>query len=74
MAPAPKEVGKYHQNFFEWVLIQIQQARVRVEDSSSWLGAVNKKGQGQKGYGGMFKKHGTNFGMSNQRSVATQTG
>lgn len=73
MAPTPKETGKYHQNFFEWVLIMVRQARVRVEDSSSWVGAINKK-KGQKGYWGMFKKHGTTFGMSNERSVATQTG
>lgn len=69
----PVEVGKYHTKFFEWVLITIRQARMKVEDSGSWLSTMNSK-KGKKNYWSMFKKHGTSFGMSNERSVATQTG
>ncbi len=65
--------GKYHVSFFEWVLLIVRQARMKVEDSEAWLAAFNSK-KAKKGYWGMFKKHGTSFGMSNERVVATQTG
>ncbi|HSX08988.1 MAG TPA: DUF5660 family protein [Candidatus Saccharimonadales bacterium] len=66
-------VGEYHINFFEWMLAVIRTARQKVEDSSSWLGTVQGKGD-KKGYWGMFKKHGTTFGLSGERAVATQVG
>lgn len=69
----PKEVGKYHTHFFDWVLTTIRQARMKVEDSGAWLASMSGK-KGKKNYWSEFKKHGTSFGMSNERSVATQTG
>ncbi len=69
----PTTVGKYHVNFFEWMLIVIRQARQKVEDSGAWLNTVKGKGA-KKGYWGMAKKHGTTFSMSNERQVATQVG
>lgn len=65
--------GKYHVSFFEWVLLIVKQARMKVEDSQAWLGAFKSK-KAKKQYWSMFKKHGTTFGMSNERVVATQTG
>ncbi len=65
--------GKYHQTFFEWLLITIQQARMQIEDSGAWLAAMSSK-KSKQSYWSMFKTHGTSFGMSNERSVATQTG
>lgn len=65
--------GKYHLNFFEWMLIVIKTARMRVEDSASWLSMFASKKK-QKQYWNQFKKHGTTFGLSNERVVATQTG
>lgn len=72
----PTNVGEYHVNFFDWMLIMIQNARAKVEDSGAWLQTVQGKGKGKKGggYWGMFKKHGTSFGLSGERTVATQTG
>jgi hypothetical protein len=73
---APKEVGDYDLNFFEWLIITIKQAREKVEDSGAWLSTVKGK-NGKKGgqdYWSMFKKHGTAFGMSNERSSATSVG
>lgn len=70
---APTEVGQYHINFFEWMLSVIKNARMKVEDSGAWLSAMQGK-KGKKNYWAMFKKHGTSFGMSNERQVATQTG
>ncbi len=69
----PTEVGKYHVNFLDWMLITLQTARQKVEDSGAWLSTMKSK-KDKKGYWGMFKKHGTSFGMSNERQVATQTG
>jgi hypothetical protein len=72
---SPANAGKYHVNFFEWLLITIRQARAQVEDGSAWMHAMSSKGQKKGGnYWNMFKKHGTTFGMSHERNVATQTG
>lgn len=68
-----ENIGVYHNNFFEWVLMMIKDARKKVEDSTSWINAQKGKSS-KKGYWGMFKKHGTSFGLSNERSVATQVG
>lgn len=65
--------GKYHENFFEWLLIMIQQARQKVENSNSWLGAIQGKGKG-KGYWDKAKSHGTSFTQSGERSTVTSTG
>jgi hypothetical protein len=70
---APPSAGEYHINFFDWLLLTIRTAREKVEDSGAWLTAVKGKNN-KKGYWGMFKKHGTTFGLSNERNVATQTG
>lgn len=65
--------GKYHVNFFEWVLTVVRAARMRVEDSGAWLSAMKSKKK-NKGYWEQFKKKGTSFALSNERNVATQTG
>lgn len=69
----PVEPGTYHLNFFDWVINLIQSTRQQIEDSGSWLQAMSGKRQKQD-YWSMFKKHGTSFGMSGERMVATQTG
>jgi hypothetical protein len=68
-----KNVGQYHLNFFEWMLAVIRTAREKVEDSGAWLGTVKGKGA-KKDYWSMFQKHGTTFGLSGERSVATSVG
>lgn len=68
-----QNIGTYHLNLFEWMLAVIRAARQKVEDSNAWLGTVKGKGA-KKGYWGMFKKHGTTFGLSGERAVATQVG
>lgn len=69
----PTEVGKYHVNFVEWLLLTLKQARQQIEDSGAWLAALRSKKKSRQ-YGSMAKKHGTNFTLSNERVVATQTG
>lgn len=70
---APQKPGKYHLNFVEWLLQNVQQIRLRIEDSSAWL-AMFKSKKDKRQYWNMFKKHGTSFGLSNERNVATQVG
>lgn len=67
------KAGKYHESFFSWILVEIRKARAKIEDSAAWLSAVHSKGQ-KRDYWSMFEQHGTSFGMSNERNVATQTG
>lgn len=65
--------GKYHLSFFEWVLSVVKNARLKVEDAGAWLSATYAK-KAKRNYWAMFKKHGTTFGLSGERVVATQTG
>lgn len=64
--------GKYHEAFFDWVFSIIKTARMRIEESTGWMTAMHSKKD--KKYWAMFKKHGTSFGLSNERVVATQVG
>lgn len=73
MEVSPVDPGTYHLNFFEWVFGVIQKARERIEESQTWITLFKSKKK-QKGYWNMFKKHGTTFGLSGERVVATQTG
>lgn len=66
------QIGKYHENFFEWVISVIKIARMRIEESAGWMSAMHSKKD--RKYWAQFKKHGTTFGLSNERVVATQTG
>ncbi len=69
----PAGAGKYHTNFVEWVLSMIITARKRVESAVNWTQALKGK-KNQKQYWSLFKKHGTSFGLSGERVVATQVG
>jgi hypothetical protein len=73
MQESTAQVGTYHENFFEWMITQIQAARANVENSNACIGIAKGKNE-KKGYWGMFKKHGTSFALSNERGVATQVG
>lgn len=73
VASSPTVVGKYHTNFFSWMLTVIRTARQKVEESGAWLQVAKSKGS-RKGYQNMFKKHGASFSLSNERTTATQSG
>lgn len=70
---APVDPGIYHLNFFDHLRSYLQAMKQEVDDSKTWLMAFNNR-KAKKGYWGMFKKHGTSFGMSNERSIATSAG
>lgn len=66
--------GKYHKNFFSWLLSIIKSARMKVEDSEAWLAAMQSKKK-SRGYWQMANKGAnTSFTLSNERNVATQVG
>ena len=69
----PANAGKYHENFVAWVLSMIRSAREKVDNTLSWTTALHGKKK-QKQYWSLFKKHGTSFGLSSERVVATQVG
>ncbi|OGG15451.1 hypothetical protein A2875_04150 [Candidatus Gottesmanbacteria bacterium RIFCSPHIGHO2_01_FULL_46_14] len=69
----PVQPGIYHLNFMERLKSILTVLREQIEDSRSWL-ALSTNRKKQKGYWGMFKKHGTSFGLSSERSIATQAG
>lgn len=70
---APSKGGIYHANFFEWILKTIKMARAKVDESNLWLQQFQSRSK-QKGYWAMFKKHGTSFAMSDERSLASSVG
>ncbi|MBI3384584.1 hypothetical protein HY030_00100 [Candidatus Gottesmanbacteria bacterium] len=73
MEDMPVNPGRYHVNFLEWLVRLIKSLRDKVEDSRTWLAVFHSKKK-QKQYWSMFKKHGTTFGLSSERVVATQVG
>lgn len=60
--------GKYHANFFDWMLTVVADARKRVENAGAWLITVKKK----KGFVQGMKKNMSQF-LSGERSVSNQT-
>ncbi|HLD24379.1 MAG TPA: DUF5660 family protein [Patescibacteria group bacterium] len=65
--------GVYHINFFEQLKTFLKVLRQQIEDSRTWLAAFTTRKK-KLGYWGMFKKHGTTFGLSSERSLATAAG
>jgi len=69
----PADPGVYHLNFLERLRGVLKILREQVEDSRSWLNLHTSRKK-KVGYWGMYKKHGTQFGLSNERTAATQSG
>jgi hypothetical protein len=69
----PVNPGIYHMNFYDQLRSFISVLRQQVEDSRSWLSTFNSRKK-KVGYWGMYKKHGTTFGLSSERSLATSAG
>ncbi len=71
---APANPGVYHLNFLEKLRAFIIFLRKNVADSAQWLEACNQKAKKKGGYWHQVKKSGAKFMLSQERSVATQTG
>jgi hypothetical protein len=70
---APVKPGRYHLSFFEFVLGVLRDATRKLEDTVHF-GAVFTSKKQQSKYWNAYKKHGTQFGLSGERTVSTQTG
>ncbi len=69
----PVTPGVYHVNFFARLRSLLILLREQIDDSRTWLNLTTNRRK-KKGYWGMLKKHGTTFGLSNERAIATQAG
>lgn len=69
----PAHPGIYHLNFLERLRGVIMAIRQNIEDSGSWLALWTSRKK-KKQYWGLYKKHGTSFGLSSERNVSTQAG
>lgn len=70
----PAKTGIYYIRFLEWLLTVVQQLRMKVDQGRAWLETFNQRKKKKMGYWQKYKKHGTTFGLSHERSLATQTG
>lgn len=69
----PVDPGIYHINFYDQLRSFLEVLRQQLDDSRSWLATFNTRKK-KVGYWGMYKKHGTTFGLSSERSIATAAG
>lgn len=69
----PVKPGKYHLSFFARLRAILKLFRQQVSESRVWLEASFTKKK-KRQYWFMFKKHGTTFGLSSERVIATQAG
>lgn len=70
----PPKTGIYYLRFFEWMIGVVKQLRIKVDEGRAWLATFTTRKKKKAGYWQMYKKHGTTFGLSNERTLATQTG
>lgn len=67
----PVNPGVYHVNFLVRLRSILMILKEQIDDSRSWLNLSTGRKQ-KKQYWGMYKKHGTKFGLSSERTLATQ--
>jgi hypothetical protein len=65
--------GQYHMSFFDRLKVILKLALQEMKESRSWLNTQSSRKK-QKSYWAQYKKKGTTFGLSHERSVATQVG
>lgn len=70
----PAKAGIYYLRYFEWMIAVVRGLRLKIEEGRAWLAAFNQRSKKKMGYWQKYKKHGTTFGLSQERSLATQTG
>ena len=70
----PRKTGIYYIRYLEWLLTVVRQLRMKVEEGHAWLSTFSQRKKKKAGYWKMYKKHGTTFGLSHERTLATQTG
>ena len=69
----PVNPGVYHVTFYERLRSVLILLKTQVDDSRMWLSAWTSRKKKQ-GYWAQYKKKGTKFGLSSERTPATQSG
>jgi len=69
----PEHPGIYHENFFERLRTILVLIRTQIEDSRTWLTMWTDRKK-KKGFWASYKKHGTKFGLSSERTVSMSAG
>lgn len=73
LGPSEKvKSGKYYESFFEWMILMVQDARRKIEDSGAWLQTMNAKSK-KKQFVGKVKSN-MNLFLSGERTAQNQTG
>jgi hypothetical protein len=67
------DAGEYHLAFLDRIKIMLKILRQNINSSGTWLNTMKSRRKERK-YWNMYKKKGTSFGLSNERSVSTQVG
>ncbi len=67
------DAGIYHLNFLDRLKTILKLMRQNVNDSASWLRVMRSRKK-ERHFWALFKKKGTEFGLSNERAVAQQVG
>ncbi len=65
--------GVYHKNLFEQLVETAKKLATNPDDGLTWFKEAGTKKKRQ-GFWGAYKKHGTTFGLSSERTTATQSG
>lgn len=68
------EVGIYHENFFEKLIVFIRSLTKKVGQASFWLSMTLARGKKRSYYWGQVRKSGGKYMLSQERYMATQAG
>lgn len=68
-----EQPGEYHKNRLEGIINTVKKLTTNPDDGLTWFKEAGKRKK-LKGFWGSYKKHGTTFGLSSERTTATQSG
>ena len=71
---APVNPGKYHLGFFETLKRSLELIKKRLDDSASWMQEFNKRKDHVPFFWAQFKKSGTKYMLSSERSAQMAPG
>lgn len=71
---APVNPGKYHLGFFEALKSTLEIIKKRLDDSASWMQEFNKRKDRVPFFWAQFKKSGTKYMLSSERSAQMAPG
>ena len=71
---APANPGKYHLGFFETLKNSLELIKKRLDDSAGWMQEFNKRKDRAPFFWAQFKKSGTKYMLSSERSAQMAPG